>query len=247
MSKELRQKYLRTNKTTFCLGCGYEIFINCFLRANEELGIEFQKTIFVSGIGCAAWIPSPYFRAETLHTTHGRPLAFATGIRLVRPKNRIVVISGDGDLVTIGGNHLIHSARRNLPMSVFCMNNSIYAMTGGQAGATTPKGAITSTDMEGNKESPFDLIKLVLASGANFASRYPVAFPRQMVEGIKKNLMAGEKKFAFTEIVSVCPTQFGEKNNFKSPGQMLKKQKESGIISGEFENLEEYLKLEKLT
>ncbi|MCF7835631.1 MAG: 2-oxoacid:ferredoxin oxidoreductase subunit beta [Candidatus Marinimicrobia bacterium] len=259
-SKELRKKYLREEKTKFCPGCGYEIFINCFLKAVEELGIDFYKTIFVSGIGCAAWIPSPHFKAETLHTTHGRALTFTTGIRLVRPKERIVIISGDGDLATIGGNHLIHSARRNLPMSVFCMNNSIYGMTGGQPSATTPKGTFTSIDPEGSNDCPFDLMNLVLSSGAKFASRYPIAFKEEMTEGIKHNLLAGENQFSFTEIVSVCPTQFGERNNFKSSGEMINKQKEIFVtqeklwklvqgkkVFGQFPSLDKYIELERLT
>lgn len=260
----LRKKYLRIEKTTFCAGCGYGIFTNCFLKAAEELEKEgkfdFHKTIFISGIGCAAWIPNPYFLAETLHTTHGRALAFATGVKLAKPASKIVVISGDGDLATIGGNHLIHTLRRNLPMSIFCLNNYVYGMTGGQPGATTPQKTITPVTPEGSIEKPFDIIKLALGAEAKFVSRYPIVFPKNLIKGIKKNLLIGNEKSAFTEVISICPTHFGRKNNLTSPAKMLEAQKEQYIskkkaletqnpeqkkVFGDFESLDEYFNLTK--
>jgi 2-oxoglutarate ferredoxin oxidoreductase subunit beta len=266
----LRKKYLRILKTKFCPGCGHGIFINCFLKAVEELNADFHKMIFISGIGCAAWTPSPYFLAETFHTTHGRAPAFATGAKLAEPDNRVVIISGDGDLATIGGNHLIHSARRNLPSSIFCLDNYLYGMTGGQPGATTPQNTITPITPNGSQEKPFDLIKLVLAAGAEFASRWPIAFPHLLIKGIKNNLTSGNEKFAFTEVVSICPTHFGKKNGFESATEMLKEQKKkyiyisrkkieklaseeqaekikNKIVFGEFKNLKEYLDLSEKT
>lgn len=227
MIKELREKYLRQQELPFCPGCGNGIFINCLLEAIDKLKIDFQKTVFVSGIGCAAWIPNPHFKAETIHTTHGRALAVATAIKICKPDIRVVVISGDGDLSTIGGNHLIHTARRNIPMTCICINNFIYGMTGGQAGATTPLGSLTSTTPEGNKDPSFDLLKLVLGAGGKFASRWPLVYPRQTVSGLKSALEYGNQGFAFVEIISQCPVQYGRRNNFKSPAEMLQWQKKT--------------------
>ena len=125
--------------TPFCPGCGHGILMNAVLRAIAELEYDMKNMVFVSGIGCAAWIPSPHFKADTLHTLHGRAVAYATGAKLFNPKLKIMVISGDGDLSAIGGNHLIHAARRNMDMTVVCANNGIYGMTGGQVASTTPR------------------------------------------------------------------------------------------------------------
>jgi len=206
---QLRARYLR-QPTPFCAGCGHGIFINAFLRAAEAAGLDFGRTVFVSGIGCGAWVPSPHFLADTLHVTHGRAIAFATGIKLTRPELEVVVISGDGDLVTIGGNHLIHAARRNLPIKVFCLNNWLFGMTGGQVSATTPSGAITATTPAGNPHRSFDLVRLVRGAGAPYVARWPVARPRQLRRGIETALR--EPGFAFVEVLSICPTQYGRAN-----------------------------------
>lgn len=232
MIKELREKYLRQQELPFCPGCGDGIFINCLLEAMDKLKIDFQKTVFVSGIGCAAWIPNPHFKTETIHTTHGRALAVATAIKICKPDTRVVVISGDGDLSTIGGNHLIHAARRNIPMTCVCINNFIYGMTGGQAGATTPAGSLTSTTPTGSQERPFDLVDLVLGAKGRFASRWPLAYPRQTIKGLERALERGEKGFAFVEIVSPCPVQYGRRNGFKSTAEMLQQQKRIYIPRG---------------
>ncbi|MFQ5841949.1 MAG: thiamine pyrophosphate-dependent enzyme, partial [Thermodesulfobacteriota bacterium] len=135
------RKYLRPSveATTFCPGCGDGTVLQCILRAIDELRMTMDDFVFVSGIGCAAWIISPNFNADVLHTTHGRPIAFATGIKLNLPEKKVMVVSGDGDLTAIGGNHLIHAARRNIEMVVICVNNGIYGMTGGQVAPTTPR------------------------------------------------------------------------------------------------------------
>lgn len=208
--------------TVFCSGCWDGILMNCFIHACHELDLDFKSLVFISGIGCAAWISDHHFKAHTFHATHGRALAFATGIKLANPKLKVVVISGDGDLATIGGNHLIHTARRNIPITVICANNYLYGMTGGQVGATTPLGGCTSTTPEGNLEPPFDLVRLVLAAGAQFAERfwlYPN--PRKLVKGLKKALEF--KGFSFVEVLSPCPTYFGKMNNL-SAVDMLKEQ-----------------------
>ncbi len=206
---ELRTRYLR-QPLPFCPGCGHGIFANSFLRAAAAISLDFERTVFVSGIGCGAWVPSPHFLADTLHVTHGRAVAFATGVKLTRPDLEVIVISGDGDLTTIGGNHLIHAARRNLPLKIFCLNNWLFGMTGGQVSATTPQGTMTATTPVGNPDRGFDLVRLMRGAGAPYVARWPVAKAVQMQRGIESALQ--EPGFAFVEILSTCPTQYGQAN-----------------------------------
>jgi len=250
--RELEQ-YLRPGVgiTTFCPGCGEAILMGLILRAIDELRLNMDDMLFVSGIGCAAWIPSPYFNADTLHTLHGRTIAFATGAKMVNPKLKVMVISGDGDLADIGGNHLIHGARRNIDLTVICANNMNYGMTGGQVCSTTPHGAITMTTHQGNPFRPFDLCQLVKAAGAVYVARYAVTQSSAMIRSIKKALQT--EGFAFVEAVTPCPVQFGRRNNLGGPAAMLKdlmttcimrekaeklspEELEGKIITGEFVN-----------
>lgn len=238
-------KYIRakTFPTPFCPGCGHGILMHAILRAIDELNLDIDRMVFVSGIGCAAWIPSPHFAADTLHTTHGRALAFATGIKIVNPGLKVVVISGDGDLASIGGNHLIHAARRDIAITTICANNSIYGMTGGQVGPTTPHLAKTVTTPGGNPEKPFDLCALVKGAGANYVARGTVYHIRDLIKYIKKALT--HQGFSFLDVVSPCYTQFGRRNQNicgTGPAQMVtrlketasKTQKEGKILIGEF-------------
>jgi len=236
MGRDL-EKYLRpeVKSTPFCPGCGHGILMNLILRAIDELQLRMDEMLFVSGIGCAAWIPSPNFNADTLHTLHGRAIAFATGAKVFNPKLKTMVISGDGDLASIGGNHLIHAARRNIDLTVICANNMIYGMTGGQVASTSPVGAITSTTTEGNIYRPFDLCKLVLGAGAPYVARYSVTQPLSLIEAIKKSLTI--EGFAFVEVLSTCPTQFGRRNRYDLPADMLTMLKESCISKQEAEQL----------
>ncbi len=213
--------YIRPSaKTTAnCPGCGNGILAQSILRAIEELGLTLDDFVFVSGIGCAAWIPSPSFFADVLHTTHGRPIAFATGIKAAMPHKRVMVISGDGDLTAIGGNHLIHAARRNIAMTVFCVNNGIYGMTGGQVAPTTPLGLTTVTTPFGNAENPFDISELVKGAGATFVARWTTYHPRQLVKTAKKAIQ--KKGFSFVEVLSQCPVEFGRKTGIGNAVQML--------------------------
>lgn len=260
--QKLREENLKI-KTSFCPGCGYEIFINCFLKAVDELKINLNEFTFVSGIGCAAWITNPLFKADSLHGLHGRALVFARGIKLANPELKVVVISGDGDLLNIGGNHLIHSALANIDIPVFLLNNFNFGMTGGQAGATTPYKAKTATTPAGNPQKPVDIIKLLLGAEAKFVSRYPLAYPYQVISGVKKMLEA-RGYFRLMEIISPCPARFGSKNDFSGAAEMLLWQKEkyafkskleksddadlkNKIICGEFSKLEEYLALKRKT
>ncbi|MCF8062068.1 MAG: 2-oxoacid:ferredoxin oxidoreductase subunit beta [Deltaproteobacteria bacterium] len=220
MARDLEAR-LRTGvqATPFCPGCGHGILMNLILRALDASGIPMEEMLFVSGIGCAAWIPSPHFKGDTLHTLHGRAIPFATGAKLFNPALRTLVISGDGDLASIGGNHLIHAARRNTDLTVICANNRIYGMTGGQAAPTSPRGTRTATTNRGNPHRPFDLCKLVLAAGAAYVARYAVTQPLALMEGIRRALE--REGFSFLEVLSPCPTQFGRRNRFESPAEML--------------------------
>ena len=222
ISKHFALQYLReeTLPSTFCSGCGAGEVSNSFIKAVKDLGHEdLSKFTFVSGIGCSSWITSPYFKADTLHTTHGRAIAFATGLKLANPDLKVVVISGDGDLAAIGGNHLIHAARRNIDMTVICVNNYIYGMTGGQVGPTTFTGDRTSTSPYGNPERPFDISRLVAAAGANYVARWTTAHPIQAARAIRTAL---EKKgFSFVEMISQCPTSYGRKTGTSSPEEMI--------------------------
>lgn len=233
------EEYLRpeVKSTPFCPGCGHGILMNLILKAIDELGISMNEMLFVSGIGCAAWIPSPNFKADTLHTLHGRAIAFATGAKMFNPKLKILVVSGDGDLTSIGGNHLIHAVRRNTDLTVICANNMIYGMTGGQVASTSPVGSFTSTTVEGNLNQPFDLCKLVLGAGASSASRYAVTQPFLLINAIKKSLQT--VGFSFIEALSPCPTQFGRRNLYDSPSHMMKFLLESCITEEEAVRLSE--------
>jgi 2-oxoglutarate ferredoxin oxidoreductase subunit beta len=221
-SKHFALPYLREESlpSTFCSGCGAGQVTNSFIKAVKDLGHEdLSKFTFVSGIGCSSWITSPYFKADTLHTTHGRAIAFATGLKLANPELKIVVISGDGDLAAIGGNHLIHAARRNIDMTVICVNNYIYGMTGGQLGPTTFTGDRTSTSPYGNPERPFDISRLVAAAGANYVARWTTAHPVQAARAIRTAL---EKRgFSFVEMISQCPTSYGRRTGTSSAEEMI--------------------------
>jgi len=223
------RKYMRpeVKKTTFCPGCGAGIITQALLRAFDELGINIDDCVFVSGIGCSAWIPSPLFNADMLHTTHGRPIAFASGVKLGLPDKHVIVVSGDGDLSAIGGNHLIHAARRNINLTVILVNNGIYGMTGGQTAPTTPHGMTTITSPYGNAEYEFDISELVKAAGASYVARWTTYHPRQMTKSIKKGIQ--KKGFAMIEVITQCPVQFGRVSKQGSAVNMMKNYKQNGI------------------
>jgi len=231
------KRYLRSGipPIPFCPGCGYWLLMRLILTAIDKLGLNIDDMLFVSGIGCAAWIPSPHFNADTLHTLHGRAIAFATGAKMFNPKLNVMVISGDGDIADIGGNHLIHAARRNVDLAVICANNMCYGMTGGQVCSTTPKDAITRTTSKGNPYYPFDLPKLVEAAGAAYVARYVVTQSSELINSIKKALQI--EGFSFIEVVSPCPTQFGRLNRLDTPKATLDFVKDRCITKGEAESL----------
>jgi len=240
------EKYIRpgVRLTPFCPGCGHGILMNNILRAIDELKLDMEKMLFVSGIGCAAWIPSPNFNADTLHTLHGRAIAFATGAKLANPDLCVMVVSGDGDLSSIGGNHLIHAARRNIDLKVICANNMIYGMTGGQAASTTPEGAKTATSVGGNPYRPFDLCRLVEAAGGGYVARHSVAQPVSLIRAIKKAI--GHVGFSFIEVLSPCPTQFGRRNRLDKPEKMIQELQRRCITQEEAESLTKEERVEKI-
>jgi 2-oxoglutarate ferredoxin oxidoreductase subunit beta len=240
------EKYIRPGvaSTPFCPGCGHGILMGLILRAIDDLKMDMTKMLFVSGIGCAAWIPSPHYNGDTLHTLHGRALAFATGAKLANPELCVMVISGDGDLSSIGGNHLIHAARRDIDLKVICANNMIYGMTGGQAASTTPTGAKTATTARGNPYRPFDLSRLVAAAGATYVARYSVTQPVSVINSVKKAIT--HTGFSFLEVLSPCPTQYGRRNRLDKPENMIRDLMERCLPEEEAEGMSEEELAEKI-
>ncbi len=219
-----------------CEGCGDGIIVNALLEAIVELGLPREKLVFVSGIGCSSRIPG-YLLFDSLHTTHGRAIAFATGIKLANPELKVVVITGDGDMAAIGGNHFLHAARRNIDMTVICSNNYNYGMTGGQVSPTTPRGWRTTTTPYGNAEPPMDIAKVAAAAGANYVARWSTASPLQIKESIKKALT--REGFTLVEVLTQCPTAFGRRNKLRSAVDMLRWYKENTVALHHARELEE--------
>lgn len=223
MTQHFSLKYLRREAlpTAFCPGCYNGIVINALAKAFEELGIEdLRNFVFVSGIGCAAWIPSPYLKADSVHTLHGRAIAVATGIKLARPDLNVVVISGDGDLASIGGNHLLHAARRNMDLVVVMINNLVYGMTRGQMSPTTPRGMRTATTPFGNYEEPLDAVSLLLNTNANYVARWCASNFIPLKESFKEVFSRYTRGFRFIEVWAPCVT-YVVRYEGKSPGQKL--------------------------
>ncbi len=190
----------------FCPGCGCGQVLNYFLRACDELDMQPQDMTCIGGVGCAARIPI-YLDTDALHGIHGRTLPWATGIKMVRPEMPVVVFAGDGDALSIGGNHFIHAARRNIDVTVIVVNNLNFAMTGGQVAPTTPLAATTMTTPYGSSEPPFDLCKMAETSGATYVSRWTTAHGMQAIRSIKTALQ--HTGFSVVEIISQCPTHYG--------------------------------------
>ncbi len=193
----------------WCPGCGIGSVVNAFAEAVKKSGIDMDKLAVVSGIGCTGRVAG-YVRLDSFHTTHGRAIPFATGLKLANPELKVVVFSGDGDLFGIGGNHFIHAARRNMDLTVICVNNFTYGMTGGQLTPTTPKTANSSTTPYGNYEYPFSLPFLADASGATYVARWTSLQARQVTKSIHEAL--GHKGFSFIEVIAPCTTLYQRRN-----------------------------------
>lgn len=210
----------------WCPGCGHGILMRDVAQAIENCGLDPDKVVIVSGIGCSSRAAG-YMNFNTLHTTHGRAIAFATGIKLANPELHVFVITGDGDASAIGGNHLIHAARRNIDMTVIVFNNNIYGMTGGQYSPTTPTFEKGTTAPYGNIDNCFDLPKLAEAAGATYTARgtaYHASQTIKLIEAAIKN-----KGFSLVEGVSICPTYYGRKNKKGSVLKMMNWQKDNCI------------------
>ncbi len=211
IKNESIERYLRLDRLPhiFCPGCGIGPAMGCFLRAIDRGKIEPNRIAVISGIGCTGRVAG-YVKLDSFHTTHGRAIPFATGLKLANPELNVVVFSGDGDLVAIGGNHLIHAARRNIDMTVICVNNFNYGMTGGQVGPTSPLGARTTTTPYGNFEPPFNLPYLLSASGASYIARWTVLHIRQLEKSIAEAM--NKPGFSFIEVIAPCPVTYGRLN-----------------------------------
>ena len=222
---EIRE-HLRSAKTLWCPGCTNGIVTRAMIDAYLSLGLDPEKVTVVAGIGCAGRITA-YLKYSTVHSAHGRALAVATGAKLADPELIVSVVMGDGDCAAIGGNHLIHAARRNVDMTAIVFNNDIYGMTGGQAGPTTHEGDLSKTSPFGHPEPAFDICELARAAGATFVARgTPYAYLKLV------QLLAGglvHKGFSLVEVMSACPTYYGRFNQTPVPAEMLKLQQKQAV------------------
>ena len=228
---------LRNNKkfpTIWCSGCGIGIVMGALIRAIDHLGLDNDRVALVAGIGCTARMPV-YMDFNTLHTTHGRALAFATGLKIARPDMKVIAIMGDGDALAIGGNHFIHAARRNLGITALVVNNAIYGMTGGQYSPTTPLGGRATTAPYGNVEPPFPVCELAIAAGATYVARstvyHALELDKFLAEAIAKD------GFSLVEAVSYCHTTFGRLNKLGTAADMMRALKDNTIAKPTFDKL----------
>ncbi len=236
MPSNIVKKYYRSNTLPhiWCHGCGNGIVTRCIVKAIDALGLDKNDVCVVSGIGCSSRA-SGYLDFNTLHTTHGRALAFATGVKLANPKLHVIVITGDGDSSAIGGNHLIHACRRNIDITTIVFNNNIYGMTGGQYSPTTPTGEKGTTAPYGNIDPNFDLCSLAKAAGASYVARgtaYGAVQLQKLIENGLKN-----KGFSFIEAITACPTYYGRKNKKGSVVNMMELVRDSAVVNNAWEKL----------
>jgi 2-oxoglutarate ferredoxin oxidoreductase subunit beta len=230
------EKYLRMSRfpLIWCPGCGDGIVLKSILRAIDHVGLSKDQITMVSGIGCSSRLPG-YVDFNTLHTTHGRAIAFATGVKMAKPEMKVIVITGDGDGTAIGGNHFIHAARRNIDLTVIIFNNYIYGMTGGQASPTTPVGSKASTAPLGNLEPGFNISGLAQAAGASCVARCTVYAPLKLDKMIERAIR--KKGFSVVEVYTPCPTAYGRRNKLGSGAHMLQLLKEQAIPSEKAVNM----------
>ncbi len=214
------EKYLRIQKmpTLWCWGCGDGVILKAFVRAIEKMGIKQDDVCVISGIGCSGRFSS-YVDFNTIHTTHGRTVAYATGVKLVRPDKVVVCVAGDGDALAIGGNHTIHGCRRNIDITMIVINNFIYGLTNSQTSPTTPQGMWTVTQKVGNIDPTFDTCELAIASGASFVARETMLDPKKLEKMLIKALE--HKGFSMMEVLSNCHINLGRKNKMVSAMENL--------------------------
>jgi 2-oxoglutarate ferredoxin oxidoreductase subunit beta len=232
MAKEVTKlvhEYLRHDKKfphVWCPGCGNGVILGALIRAIDRLGLEKDEIVLASGIGCSGRLPV-YADFNTLHTTHGRCLTFATGVKLANPALNVITVMGDGDATAIGGNHFIHAARRNLDLTAIIINNQIYGMTGGQFSPTTPYGSRASTAGYGHIEHAFSIAELAVTAGASFVARATVYHAILIEDMIKKSIENGG--FGVVEVISNCHIQYGRRNNMSDPVAMIQWMKEHAV------------------
>jgi 2-oxoglutarate/2-oxoacid ferredoxin oxidoreductase subunit beta len=223
------EPFLRSERMPhiWCPGCGIGTTVNCFARALLESKRNLDRVAVVSGIGCSGRVAG-YVKLDSFHTTHGRAIPFATGLKLANPSLEVVVYSGDGDLFAIGGNHFIHAARRNVDIKVICVNNLVYAMTGGQTGPTTPYTAITATAPYGCYEPAFNLCALAESAGASYVARWTTFHVRQLTKSMSEILR--KRGFCFIEVLSPCPTLYQRRNKMGDGLDTMKFYKEKSKV-----------------
>ncbi|MBE6994509.1 MAG: 2-oxoacid:ferredoxin oxidoreductase subunit beta [Ruminococcaceae bacterium] len=228
MPSELVYQYFRQAKLPhiWCPGCGHGILMKDVVTAVDNLGLDRGKVCIVSGIGCSSRAAG-YMDFDTIHTTHGRAIAFATGIKLANPELTVIVITGDGDASAIGGNHLIHACRRNIDLTVVVFNNNIYGMTGGQYSPTTPTGDFGTTAPYGNIDNSFDLPDLARSAGATYTGRGTAFHVPQTIKLIENGIK--NKGLSLIDCMSVCPTYYGRKNKKGSAVDMMKWQRDNAV------------------
>ncbi|NCD25921.1 MAG: 2-oxoacid:ferredoxin oxidoreductase subunit beta [Deltaproteobacteria bacterium] len=234
---ELIHDYLRHNKKfphVYCAGCGHGIVLGSLIRSVHRLGLAKDDVVLVAGIGCSGRM-AVYVDFNTVHTTHGRALTFATGIKMANPNLKVIVVMGDGDAMAIGGNHLIHAARRNIGLTALVLNNNIYGMTGGQSSPTSPEGAISATAPFGQLESSFDIVNMAMASGASYVARGTVMHATMLDDLISAAL--DKPGFNLVEILTPCHTQYGRKNKFKTVVDMYRWYKENTVKLNRYEEM----------
>ncbi len=238
-AETLRNKYLRDAMfpTIFCDGCGIGNVLQYTLWAIDNLGLDMDRTVFVSGIGCSSRLPG-YIQADGLHTTHGRALAFATGVKVANPDLTVIVFTGDGDCSGIGGNHFIHAIRRNIDITVIAVNNFTYGMTGGQVAPTTPVGSITTTTPYGSAEPPFDMSEMAKVIGAPYVARWPVTYPYQPIKSIEAGVQ--KRGFAFVELFAPCPTAYGRRNKLRNIEQAWQWYRDHVVLLDEYERIQRF-------
>jgi 2-oxoglutarate ferredoxin oxidoreductase subunit beta len=226
---QLIYKYLRHQKKfphVWCPGCGIGIMLGSLIRAIDRSGYEKDEIVLISGIGCSGRLPV-YVDFNTLHTTHGRALTFATGVKLAKPNLKVIVVMGDGDAVAIGGNHFIHAARRNIDVTAIIVNNSTYGMTGGQHSPTTPYGMKSTTTPYFNIEQAFKISELAVTAGAVFVGRGTVYHAKLLDDLMEKAFL--KPGFSVVEVISHCHTQYGRVNRLGSAVEMMEWQRDHAV------------------
>ncbi len=216
----------------WCPGCGIGTVFSCLIASIQKSGWDLDKLAMVSGIGCTGRMAG-YIRLDSYHTTHGRALPFATGLKLAKPDTKVIVASGDGDLFAIGGNHFIHAARRNIDMTVICVNNLNYGMTGGQQAPSTPLGAKTTTSVYGSPEEPFNFCALAAACGAVYVSRWTALHIRLLTNAITEAMQ--KKGFSYVEVVAPCPSSFVRRNRMGTALDTLKFYHQRAVIRNDID------------